>query len=169
MLRLQANTLSCLKSFFLFVCLFHPLYPLCSCFSPMQMGYTPLHVACHYGNAKMANFLLQNHARINGKTKVENSSSPKHCFIFFFLQIQVHKQEYFVLIFFSWWYFFLERVHSTTPGSPAGPHPHHQPAASARSLSQRAHRGQRASKHTLAHAHTHAQHNTECSLCAPRE
>lgn len=35
------------------------------------MGYTPLHVACHYGNAKMANFLLQNHARINGKTKVE--------------------------------------------------------------------------------------------------
>lgn len=36
-----------------------------------QMGYTPLHVACHYGNAKMANFLLQNHARVNGKTKVE--------------------------------------------------------------------------------------------------
>lgn len=35
------------------------------------MGYTPMHVACHYGNAKMANFLLQNHARINTKTKVE--------------------------------------------------------------------------------------------------
>lgn len=38
--------------------------------APPQMGYTPLHVACHYGNAKMANFLLQNHARLNGKTKV---------------------------------------------------------------------------------------------------
>lgn len=93
---------------------FRFIHPLCSCFSPMQMGYTPLHVACHYGNAKMANFLLQNHARINGKTKVENSSSPKyatkHCFLFFFLQeekfFQVHKQECFVLIFFSWWYFF---------------------------------------------------------------
>lgn len=42
------------------------LHPL----SSTQMGYTPLHVACHYGNAKMANFLLQNHARINAKTKV---------------------------------------------------------------------------------------------------
>lgn len=38
--------------------------------SSIQMGYTPIHVACHYGNAKMANFLVQNHARINGKTKV---------------------------------------------------------------------------------------------------
>lgn len=38
--------------------------------SSTQMGYTPIHVACHYGNAKMANFLIQNHARINGKTKV---------------------------------------------------------------------------------------------------
>lgn len=36
----------------------------------LQMGYTPLHVACHYGNATMASFLIQNQARINGKTKV---------------------------------------------------------------------------------------------------
>uniref|UniRef100_A0A7N8XG35 Ankyrin 3a n=1 Tax=Mastacembelus armatus TaxID=205130 RepID=A0A7N8XG35_9TELE len=40
------------------------------------MGYTPLHVACHYGNTKMANFLLQNHARVNGKTK--NGYTPLH-------------------------------------------------------------------------------------------
>lgn len=40
-----------------------------------QLGYTPLHVACHYGNAKMANFLLQHHARLNGKTKVETQST----------------------------------------------------------------------------------------------
>lgn len=39
-----------------------------------QMGYTPLHVACHYGNAKMANFLLHNHARVNGKTKVDTQN-----------------------------------------------------------------------------------------------
>lgn len=36
----------------------------------LQIGYTPLHVACHYGNAKMANFLLQNHAKADAKTKV---------------------------------------------------------------------------------------------------
>lgn len=34
------------------------------------MGYTPLHVACHYGNVKMVNFLLQHQANINMKTKV---------------------------------------------------------------------------------------------------
>ena len=35
-----------------------------------QLGYTPLIVACHYGNAKMVNFLLQNGASVNAKTKV---------------------------------------------------------------------------------------------------
>lgn len=35
-----------------------------------QLGYTPLIVACHYGNAKMVNFLLQNGAIVNAKTKV---------------------------------------------------------------------------------------------------
>lgn len=35
-----------------------------------QLGYTPLIVACHYGNAKMVNFLLQNGATVNAKTKV---------------------------------------------------------------------------------------------------
>lgn len=55
-----------------------------------------------------------------------------------------------------------ERLHSTTPGSAAGPHPHHQPAASAWSLSQRAHRGQC----QLKNPHTRQSalaHNTECS------
>lgn len=36
----------------------------------LQLGYTPLIVACHYGNAKMVNFLLQNGATVNAKTKV---------------------------------------------------------------------------------------------------
>lgn len=34
------------------------------------MGYTPLHVACHYGNIKMVHFLLKNQAKVNAKTKV---------------------------------------------------------------------------------------------------
>uniref|UniRef100_A0A8C7I1S9 Ankyrin 3 n=1 Tax=Oncorhynchus kisutch TaxID=8019 RepID=A0A8C7I1S9_ONCKI len=41
-----------------------------------MMGYTPLHVACHYGNIKMANFLIQNQARVDGKTK--NGYTPLH-------------------------------------------------------------------------------------------
>ncbi|XP_064870188.1 ankyrin-3-like, partial [Oncorhynchus nerka] len=40
------------------------------------MGYTPLHVACHYGNVKMVNFLLKNQAKINAKTK--NGYTPLH-------------------------------------------------------------------------------------------
>ena len=35
-----------------------------------KAGYTPLHVACHYGNLKTAAFLLQNEATIQAKTKV---------------------------------------------------------------------------------------------------
>lgn len=46
--------------------LYHPLTP-----SIPQLGYTPLIVACHYGNAKMVNFLLQQGANINAKTKVD--------------------------------------------------------------------------------------------------
>lgn len=48
-------------------------FPLCHVltFSPLQLGYTPLIVACHYGNAKIVNFLLQNGANVNAKTKVE--------------------------------------------------------------------------------------------------
>ena len=38
--------------------------------SLLQLGYSPLIVACHYGNAKMVNFLLQNGAGVNAKTKV---------------------------------------------------------------------------------------------------
>ncbi len=36
----------------------------------VQMGYTPLHVACHYGNIKMVHFLLKSQAKVNAKTKV---------------------------------------------------------------------------------------------------
>ncbi|KAI4808472.1 hypothetical protein KUCAC02_000531 [Chaenocephalus aceratus] len=41
-----------------------------------KLGYTPLIVACHYGNAKMVNFLLQNGASVNAKTK--NGYTPLH-------------------------------------------------------------------------------------------
>lgn len=34
------------------------------------MGYTPLHVGCHYGNIKIVNFLLQHSAKVDAKTKV---------------------------------------------------------------------------------------------------
>ena len=40
-----------------------------------QLGYTPLIVACHYGNTKMVNFLLQQGASVNAKTKVGLSIS----------------------------------------------------------------------------------------------
>lgn len=40
------------------------------------MGYTPLHVACHYGNIKMVKFLLQQQANVNSKTRV---SDPLWC------------------------------------------------------------------------------------------
>lgn len=41
--------------------------------SSSQMGYTPLHVACHYGNIKMVKFLLQQQAHVNSKTRVSDS------------------------------------------------------------------------------------------------
>ncbi|XP_074928679.1 ankyrin-3 isoform X3 [Chelonoidis abingdonii] len=40
------------------------------------MGYTPLHVGCHYGNIKIVNFLLQHFAKVNAKTK--NGYTPLH-------------------------------------------------------------------------------------------
>lgn len=48
-------------------------------FVGLQLGYTPLIVACHYGNAKMVNLLLQNGASVNAKTKVLKLSS--NCFV----------------------------------------------------------------------------------------
>ncbi|XP_019504782.1 PREDICTED: ankyrin-1 [Hipposideros armiger] len=41
-----------------------------------QMGYTPLHVASHYGNIKLVKFLLQHQADVNAKTKL--GYSPLH-------------------------------------------------------------------------------------------
>lgn len=35
------------------------------------MGYTPLHMASHYGNIKLVKFLLQHQANVNAKTKVQ--------------------------------------------------------------------------------------------------
>lgn len=46
----------------------------------LQLGYTPLIVACHYGNAKMVNFLLQNGACVNAKTKVLKPIKPLICY-----------------------------------------------------------------------------------------
>ncbi|KAF3702195.1 Ankyrin-1 [Channa argus] len=36
----------------------------------VNTGYTPLHVACHYGNIKMVKFLLQQQAHANSKTRM---------------------------------------------------------------------------------------------------
>lgn len=44
------------------------------CFALFQLGYTPLIVACHYGNTKMVNFLLKSGASVNAKTKVSHST-----------------------------------------------------------------------------------------------
>lgn len=43
------------------------------------MGYTPLHVACHYGNVKMVKFLLQQQAHVNSKTRVRALAAPPPC------------------------------------------------------------------------------------------
>lgn len=50
-----------------------PRSPAAYPFSPLafQMGYTPLHVASHYGNIKLVKFLLQHQADVNAKTKVQ--------------------------------------------------------------------------------------------------
>lgn len=43
------------------------------------MGYTPLHVACHYGNIKMVKFLLQQQAQVHSKTRVTAASRSRCC------------------------------------------------------------------------------------------
>lgn len=45
-------------------------------FLAFQMGYTPLHVASHYGNIKLVKFLLQHQADVNAKTKVCGYLTP---------------------------------------------------------------------------------------------
>ena len=42
------------------------------------MGYTPLHVASHYGNIKLVKFLLQHKADVNAKTKVWGCLRQRH-------------------------------------------------------------------------------------------
>uniref|UniRef100_A0A3B3H3T6 Uncharacterized protein n=1 Tax=Oryzias latipes TaxID=8090 RepID=A0A3B3H3T6_ORYLA len=51
------------------------MYIIFFCLIP-DLGYTPLIVACHYGNAKIVNFLLQQGASVNAKTK--NGYTPLH-------------------------------------------------------------------------------------------
>lgn len=101
------------------------------------MGYTPLHVGCHYGNIKIVNFLLQHSAKVNAKTKVSffhlclarpagASRAPRA------LQpVPVH--DPFPVP--------AERVHTAAPGCAAGAHPRHQRPAPARRGAQRAHPG----------------------------
>ncbi len=127
-----------------------------------QLGYTPLHVACHYGNVKMVNFLLKNQAKVNAKTKV-NICSTFMCFYPYFCVQRRYEQGHicrqhavyslcisgrrinaFCLL--SWCLSKLslvpllcssaERLHTSPSGCTAGTHTHHQLAASAWSFAQ---------------------------------
>lgn len=82
----------------------------CSAFA-VQLGYTPLIVACHYGNAKMVNFLLQNGANVNAKTKVRQHAT-KHD--------QRMSSNQMAKLIICGLLPFPERIHSPSPGSPAG-------------------------------------------------
>lgn len=44
--------------------------PVISGNSTSQAGYTPLHTACHFGQANMVRFLLEHEASVNATTKV---------------------------------------------------------------------------------------------------
>lgn len=97
------------------------------------MGYTPLHVGCHYGNIKIVNFLLQHSAKINAKTKVGTlplppQQSPWLCVQGSTCHLSALSSA--------------ERIHATAPGSSAGPHPHHQRPAPEQRLPQRTHCGE---------------------------
>lgn len=127
------------------------------------MGYTPLHVSCHYGNAKMANFLLQNNARINGKTKVHRFMSYLYAQFCVYIELShISHDSMYALVLLC---LCLERIHTSTPGSSAGPHPHNQPAASARGVCQRAHCGQ--CTNTVTQTDSAEAQNVLCVFCGP--
>lgn len=81
-----------------------------------QMGYTPLHVACHYGNIKMVKFLLQQQAHVNAKTRVKFLVNTPPFFLSYLVSSFV-RQNFFIAFFFA-----ADGLHPSAPGSPAGPH-----------------------------------------------
>lgn len=96
------------------------------------MGYTPLHVGCHYGNIKIVNFLLQHSAKVNAKTKVGAFPFLSSKILgFAFKEVACH---FSVLPSAEW-------IHTTAPGSSARPHPYHQRLASEQCLTQWTHCG----------------------------
>lgn len=90
--------------------------------SSLQLGYTPLIVACHYGNAKMVNFLLQQGASVNAKTKVDLS------YLNHTNSAQLNLKTCTSLLFHFKSFFFCstERLHTTSPGSTTREHAHNQ-------------------------------------------
>lgn len=96
------------------------------------MGYTPLHVGCHYGNIKIVNFLLQHSAKVNAKTKVSVPAVPVGAAPLCAVPPQPCLCSLLVPA---------ERVHAAAPGGTAGAHPHHQRPAPAWRRAQRAHCG----------------------------
>lgn len=102
------------------------------------MGYTPLHVGCHYGNIKIVNFLLQHSAKVNAKTKVSVPPLPAPC-----RRCVCSVPTTALLCSLSPLLSPVpaERVHAAAPGGTAGAHAHHQRPAAARRRAQRAHCG----------------------------
>lgn len=91
------------------------------------MGYTPLHVGCHYGNIKIVNFLLQHSAKVNAKTKVgalplPPQQSPGFCIQGSACHLSIVSSA--------------ERIHGTASGCSAGPHAYHQCLAPEQRLPQ---------------------------------
>lgn len=99
---------------------------------PSQMGYTPLHVACHYGNIKMVKFLLQQQAQVNSKTRV---SARVHSLLLSPLVLPRARVVSCLCL-------GPDGVHGAAPGGPARPHRHRDPAAQTRRSAQRDHIGE---------------------------
>lgn len=97
------------------------------------MGYTPLHVGCHYGNIKIVNFLLQHSAKVNAKTKVGASPFPSSQILGFVFK-EASTCHFSALPSAEW-------IHTLAPGSSAGPHAYHQRLASEQRLPQWTHCG----------------------------
>ena len=50
-----------------------------SLFSLLQSGFTPLHIASHYGNVNVATLLIQKGADVNFKAKVSHIKQACLC------------------------------------------------------------------------------------------
>lgn len=115
-----------------------------------QMGYTPLHVGCHYGNIKIVNFLLQQFAKVNAKTKVR--------FYFFHTHLPSVQSVLFWLCIVKstplWNVFFpfkslTEWLHPPAPSSSTGTYPYNQCFAPERRITQRTHCGKKDAREML--------------------